>query len=407
MRYAFLTTEFTTTRSGGGGLSTYVTRMSRLLAEHGHEVEVFVLDETRGDVVRIDGVLVRHIRHRRSAAARSTDAVLSRIGQAHLPARRYMKAAAKTIAAALDDVHALAPFDVVQSADYLGIGAFVTRAPGRIHVVRCSAAMDLYMACDGNDDKVSAEQTRAELDCIARADVAIAPSAFVARHLSTRLGRTVRTVRPPAFLECEAKAEAPKWLPGRYLLHFAGDLCRRKGTDFLATALAIAVREEPEMVAVCVGKIKPPQLAAVRAAAGEAFGNLLITHQQEKPVLFAMIRQATAVVLPSLVDNLPNTAIESQLLGARIVGTRGTSLDEIASPAIGDLLVDPNDPVELAAAMVRAWRSPASTAKGDWLASPLGAPFRPDFALADHLAAIGLLSDGPDTPLFGAIDNAA
>jgi hypothetical protein len=45
MRIAFLTLEYPSESSYGGGLGTYVDRMAKVLVESGHEPEVFVLSE--------------------------------------------------------------------------------------------------------------------------------------------------------------------------------------------------------------------------------------------------------------------------------------------------------------------------------------------------------------------------
>jgi glycosyltransferase involved in cell wall biosynthesis len=57
-----------------------------------------------------------------------------------------------------------------------------------------------------------------------------------------------------------------------------------------------------------------------------------------------------------LMDNLPNTAIESLALGVPVVGTAGASIDELVVHGESGLLVPPADAAALADAMVEVWR---------------------------------------------------
>lgn len=382
MRYAFLTTEFPTTLHGAGGLATYTRRMAGLLAGAGHEVEVFVLDPVRADTLRQEGYIVRHVRHQPGRFMVLGGKVIRNLGAPGVVAAREMRAAARTIAAALEARHAEAPFDVVQSPDHFGLGIEVARRPRRVHVVRCSAAMDLYMAADGRIDPAAAAQIAAERAAVAQADLAIAPSALVAGHYARVLGREVQVVRPPAFLE-DSPGPRPLWLPPRYLVHFAGWLGARKGTELIARALPEALRAAPDLVMLWFGRLPGGDMGARMCACPQ---NLLIADPLDKPTLYSVVRDAAAVVLPSQVDNIPNTLIESLLLGAPVIVSQGASQDEMISPGPGVAVVPLGDAAALAEALVSAWRGKLGVPPTPWLDTDSGAPFRPETALLAHLS---------------------
>lgn len=384
MRYAFLTTEFPTTLYGAGGLSTYTRRMARLLAEAGHEVEVFVLNSVRADTLRQEGYTVRHVCHLPGRFAVLGYKVIRNLGAPGAVAAWEIRTAARIIAAVLETRHAEAPFDVVQSPDHFGLGTEVARRPGRLHVVRCSAAMDLYMAADGRAEPAAAAQVAAERSAVAGADLAIAPSSLVAGHYTRVLGREVQVVRPPAFLE-DSPGSRPLWLPPRYLVHFAGWLSSRKGTELISRALPEALRSAPDLVMLWFGRLPG---GAAGAGLRVCPQNLMIADSLDKATLYRVVRDAAAVVLPSQVDNTPNTLIESLLLGAPIIVSQGASQDELISPGPGFATIPLGDASALAEALVSAWRGRIGVPPMPWLDTDIGAPCRPEAALMAHLSAV-------------------
>lgn len=382
MRYAFLTTEFPTTLPNAGGLSTYTHRMAKIMTEEGHDVEVFVLNERREDSITFEGYAVHHVRFEKKRPLASRVLNAARMRRAAF-SWDFM-AAAKAIAAALEKRHAQQPFDVVQSSDHLGVGNAVRNHRDRVHLVRCSAAMDLYMHADGLTDEKSAAQTQAESLAVARADIAIAPSELVAGHYRALLSREVRVVRPPAFLEIEP-ATMPIWAPRRFLVHFAGVLGARKGTALIARALPDALAQEPDLIMLWIGRLPTGTLTADLTVHRE---NVLAVHPLGKPYLYALLREAVAVVLPSRVDNTPNALIESLLLHAPVIITSGSSLDELVDRGPGVEIVGPDDTAAMTQALVKAWRNQLGHSAGPWIEGEKGRVFSPSVALFAHLAVL-------------------
>ena len=388
MRFAFVTTEFPTTRPTSGGLSSYVARMSRLLAESGHEVEVFVSTQGKAESLRYHGCRVQHVPTVTGPVWRLVTGVLRNTGLEHLGMKRAWLAHARAMAQAVAKADAKTPFDVVHSADHRGIGRLIARRPGRLHLVRCSAAMDLYMAADGSSNRAARVQIALEAETVARADLAIAPSEFTARHYSARLGRRVEVLRPPAYLEV-APALAPAWLPPRYLLHFAGHLMRRKGTELIAEALKIALQQEPGLTMLWVGRMDFGAMHDLLAPLGEKAGQVIPLYPQGKRALYAMIGNAACVVLPSLVDNLPNTVIESLILGVPVIGSRNSSIEELVEHGVDGILIENGSVEDLARAMVSAWRGTLPLQPGrQWISSEMARPFQPEQVLDAYLDII-------------------
>jgi glycosyltransferase involved in cell wall biosynthesis len=103
--------------------------------------------------------------------------------------------------------------------------------------------------------------------------------------------------------------------------------------------------------------------------------------QLPRSELYAVVRQAVASVVPSLVDNLPNSAIESLMLGRPVIAWRGGSLDELVEDGVNGTLVPEGDETALAGALVAAWRGEAPwSGRTVGLASKLAEEMLPEVA---------------------------
>ena len=352
LHIALLTPEFVTEVCEGTGLATYLQRVGRLLAERGHRPEVFVPSSREPRLLEHERIRVHRVHSAPNLAGRVLRRASSLVGRDGIVTAGLQ---ARALARAMESRHRQAPFDVVQSADYLAVGLFVRRRQTRRHVVRCSWAADLWNAADGRASVKSRSLARLERRVMRKADGVYAPSRFVAEYFRTRHAIPVELVRPPAMLETAPAEHPPCGLPARFLLHF-GELCRRKGTLWLAEALRKAFSAEPAMRMVWVGPSVSDDLRQALALLGPDRWKVLALYAVPKPDLYAMVQRAAATVLPSLADNLPNTVIESLMLGVPVVGTRGASIDELVEDGVTGELVPPGDTDALAAAVVRAWR---------------------------------------------------
>jgi glycosyltransferase involved in cell wall biosynthesis len=387
-RIAFLTNEFATERSDAGGLGSYLDRISRALCERGHAVEVLTLTRRHAaGVLDRGGVRVQRIPVRR---LRSLGALL-RLARIHprlaLGETLPKLEEALSLGAALARREAETRFDLVQSTNCGLAGLFVRRDPARPHLLRLSSLRGLWWRAQGRPpglDRLALE--RLEDRALRRADRVYAPSRFLAARASERLGREVALLRPPALLECEPAKRPSLRLPGRYLLHF-GRLGPAKGTDLLLAALPLAWREAPDLCVVLAGRPERGfELEAWCRAQGARAEQVLVAGPLEKPELFAVLRGALASVLPSRVDNLPNAAIESLLLGVPVLGTQGASLEELVVPGRSGALVPAGDAAALARALVETWQG-----RPGWLGAGFERPPLLD-ALDPDAAAEGLLA---------------
>ena len=409
LRIAFVTNEFVTEKPDAGGLGNYLNRITRSLHDLGHEVEVFTLALDRPSVIDHGGIRVESaappLYSALGAAARGRGpfglacglvvslihAILwifttakalfkavfpatatrlhwvavwfSRFGIPRPLSRvRKARAQARALAEAFHRRHALKPFDFVQSANCGLCGMLIQPGEGVPHLLRLSSSRELWLRTE-NKFRWSAFcdlwlYCQLERRSIRRATRAYAPSEFLSHYFQREFRLPVSVLRPPAAIETRAANVPIAGLPPRYMIHF-GSFRRAKGSDVLARALPLVWREEPEFTMVWAGReFQPGTLDEFRLQWGEQASRVVYVGPLRKPDLYNVLRRAVAAVLPSRVDNLPNTVIESLLHHVPVIGTRGSSVDELFAEGPCGSLVPIDDAEALAAAMLQWWREP-------------------------------------------------
>jgi glycosyltransferase involved in cell wall biosynthesis len=248
--------------------------------------------------------------------------------------------------------------------------------------MRMSSSRELWVEGDARrpslDDRLVG---RAERFAARRAHRVYAPSHFLANHLAQTHGLDVAVLPPPLFVDAKPAEEPQVPLPDRFLLHF-GNLMPRKGTEWLARALPLAWAREPELRMVWAGReVERGIVERCRARWGPRGSRVHYAGALPRPELYAVLNRAIASVLPSRVDNLPNTAAESLAFSVPVIGTRGASLDELIEDGTSGALVPIDDVGALASALVRAWRGEAP-----WLGAGVRRPAALD-AMTPEVAA--------------------
>jgi len=389
MRIAFITPEFVTDIQNAGGLGNYLFRIGKLLTERGHQVEVFVSSDLEPRIFIHEGIRVERVSCVTRMRWQSTLRNLSRA--ARLVYAFDLVTRAHALAAAMQRRHREAPFDIVQSADYLAVGLAVRSLKGRIHLARCSTAADLWNEVSGDRSPNQKWRERLERATLRRADKAYAPSRFIAEHYRTQHRIALDVLRPPMGLEVAPSTDPPCGLPDRFLLHF-GRLWAKTGTLWLTSALKVAFKAEPSLQMVWVGRGNFDEITCLRDSLGRHRSNIQLLYPLAKPELYAVLQRADGAVLPSLVDNLPNTVIESLTLGVPVIGTRGASIDELVEDGVTGELVQPGDVEGLALAIVKFWRGESTVKKGfDWHGS-IADEMRPEKAVENLLKFAGTRS---------------
>ena len=160
-------------------------------------------------------------------------------------------------------------------------------------------------------------------------------------------------------------ADAPRQ-PARIAFH--GRCCEGKGIYDLLQAMLGLRRQFPEVRLDCAGDGEVDEVERSVAALGLA--DRVRVHGWIGPQRRdEMLAQAAVFVLPSHVEGLPMALLEAMAAGCPVVASAVGGIPDVVADGVNGLLVPPNDPRALQAAIARLLSDPA-------LARRLGAAAR-------------------------------
>ena len=361
LRIAFATPEYVTEKHFDGGLANYVNRVSKTLAELDHDVHVVTLslqDEAKFDH---EGVMVHRVTLSRAGQA------LNRLTLNSLGTTLHWLNFSTQVFRKLKQLHRKAPFHVIQYPNYSSCGLFSIPLLRTAHVVRASSYEPAWNDAAGrkrNLDLKLAERMEALQYRLTR-NVHV-PSFSMQTMLSTKAGVSdARVIRSPFYVETR------EWDPAvyerflkdrRYVLYF-GRFQLHKGFHTLVQALPRFLGRYEDAYAVLVGRDMETRLGSsmaeyARVQCRQFADRLIVLENLPHAQLYPVIDRSHLVVLPSLIDNLPNSCLEAMGIGKVVIGTNGASFDELIADGVNGFLVDPNSPDELADKLIAAWVDP-------------------------------------------------
>lgn len=341
MRIAYLTSEYVSEKSKGG-LAVYLGKISEIMYEHGHEVVVIVLSDTDKKIRYKDSIDV--VKVKQVFARNAKDAEVAKTNLINSWRLRR----------ALSEENKKRKIDIVQAANFRAVGFF--RCNDIPTVVRVSSDSALLRNAanpyfDFNQAlKEKNINDRIELLCVKRADKVFAPSRIMADIVGHRAKVKLSVIETPCMI-AENKINDYVYeqkLKGKQYLLMNSTLSNLKGTRTVLDITADLMERYPYLNLVYVGNDYGVSLdngenqpvAKILAVQNRLYKGrvkyLGVLHQAE---LFPVIKNAYACVLPSRIDNLPNSCIEAMALGQIVIGTYGASFEQLIINKKNGLLV--------------------------------------------------------------------
>ena len=361
LRIAFVTPEYVTEDHFDGGLANYINRIARSLADLGHDVHVVTLSLKDEEHFDHDGVMVHrvmlkpawHLGHRVTRYSLKTT-----LHWLNFSTQAFRK---------LKQLHRQHPFHLIQYPSYSFCGLLSIPFLRTAHVVRASSYQPAWNHAAGverNLDSAVSERLEALQYKLTRN--VFTPSSAMQKMLASNTSvRNARVIRTPFYVETREwdNSVYEQFLKDKeYVLYF-GRFQLHKGFHMLAQALPRFLSKCPDAHVALVGRDMETSLASsmagyARAKCGSAAARLILLENLPHSQLYPVIAGAHFVVLPSLIDNLPNACLEAMGLGKVVIGTSGTSFDELIIDGVNGFLVPPANPESLAAKMISAWTDP-------------------------------------------------
>ena len=368
MRIAFLTPEFVTEPYFSGGLANYIYRISLALVGMGHEVHVITLSEEPSAEFEHKGIWISRINN--SAKLFSW---LNRFSFLKLRSTMKLLSLSYSFYAKLKELHIRRPFDIVQYANYNSCGLVSSILLPIPFMLRISTYTPAWHEHQG----VRRTLDMRAVEFLERLQLRVSSNIYAPSHALKQMleektaAGTVRVVRTPFFLETDTRDSSvyEGMLQGKQYLLFFGRLQLHKGVHILAESLPGFFKANPEGYAAIVGMDIPTRLASsmkdyLISRCAEFADRLVFIGQIPHEQLYPVIQGARVVVLPSLIDNLPNACLEAMALAKPIVGTRGASFEEMIADGESGFLVPPGDSQALGHKLCEAWTHPRLDAIG-------------------------------------------
>ena len=322
-----------------GGVEEHVRHVAVELRRAGHDVVVWAVDQLDDVPDQVDGIRVRYLPC--PLPARSVPALL-RWASAVPGAWAAWEAARRTDRPEILHVHCFGPNGV-----YASQLARLHRLP-LIYSHHGETFMDANAVFD-----TSALLRRSLRATLRQAVTVTSCSAFAAADLA-RFGHSaaaVQVVYNGVDLD-EPVGALPAGLPSRYVAGI-GRLVANKGFDSLVRAFAVLVDDaDLDGIDLVIAGTGPEQdaLATLAAELGVA-GRVHLVGALARPQVGSVLQAAELLVVPSRIEAFGITVLEGWRAGVPVLATRRGGPAEFVEDGRTGLLVDPEDPSNIAAAM--------------------------------------------------------
>lgn len=342
MNIAFVLPEFPTERECGG-LGVYHDNIARLLANAGHSVTVFVKSEQTEHVPYDPGITVERV-----------FVNLNKVNP-DIPGS-FMREWSRVLNRTVREYKSGAPgFDLIQYSNIQAPGFDRLEIPT---VVRISSDLPLLRAADqevfhpNTDYPLFKIADFLEEIALIRADAVYSPSRLLKEIISKRTGCDIQVLESPFYprdvLPGHDRVFREKLSGKTYILTF-GTLKILKGAKVIGDSIHKVLAECPDLHWVFAGAEFPWKDAEghlvqpseyIQSGAGEFSNRVIFLGKLSSQELYDVIKNASFCVMPSRIDNLPNTCIEAMALGKIVIGTMGASFDQLIEDGENGFLIE-------------------------------------------------------------------
>nr|WP_308624408.1 glycosyltransferase family 4 protein [uncultured Eisenbergiella sp.] len=370
MHIAIATTEFMTEPSFAGGLSNFTANLAGILKSNGHQIDVFVVADTDEALTWKNGIHVYRVKYSRDIKLPKYIPTLRL--RTHILTAWCLWGMSYVINKRIKEIHKEAPFDVIHFCDSAILWAC---HPGNIPgILRLSSSPYLVRRALVSGEVPfnydSALKTRDWQERIydfelRKMKTIIAPSYLVGGIIEKKLKRHVTVVESPFCTDISGidySVYNDKLLGKNYFLFF-GTFNFLKGIHVIGQALINIFERYPDFYFVFLGRDSKlswngQELTGkelLKMFAGKYENRIIfLPPTPEKKQVYGVVSCAELVILPSRVDNLPNTCIEAMALGKIVIGTRGASFEQLITDGCNGWLIERDNPDSLLEKIVQA-----------------------------------------------------
>ena len=344
MHIAFITPEFLKEdKLYPGGLSTYIFTAASGLIGRGHRVTVF-LSGHQDRELDFQGIRVLERKKR----------IPERLSFLHNKLSKWIPQSYDRIMSSwslrkfIREETARDPVDILHYTNWKAIGLFPAEGNS---LIRISSYEKLWDNNPSNDHLDKRLTRKIESMSYAKFCHIIGPGDYLARRIVTdlRLSGTV-DILPTPFSPSVGMSDRDFRKPGMKLVVYAGTISRIKGAELLFRIIREYLGRHQDTFFLLAGKSGningtgcEKELASLSAKFPKHFAHY---PHLDRADLMAAFSQADAVLIPSVVDNFPNTALEAISNGAIVIASDTASLGSLIMDGQNGFILEDREPEE-------------------------------------------------------------
>lgn len=352
MHIVYVTVEFVSEKKPCGGLGHYLANIATIMAEKGHQVTILVQTNHRGSYIwkpniEVIAYMIKHF-DRADTLANITSKFIQKDNF------YYLYAGSMTTREMIKELDQKRKIDIVQyCGNDLSILYRNRMIPSVVRLSSFTPQFEEAIRLDYNpeDEKwVNGAYSKLFYMVFHRADAIFGPSKVVASIIEENTNLSVKIIESPCVIEKDkyCKNEFVELENKDYLLFF-GTLNRLKGIEVIRNSIYKILSKHKELLFVFAGREgNAGAMEKIMQSAAECKDRVLYLGEIKNPdSLYGVIRNAYACILPSLIDNLPNTCIEAMGNEKIVIGTYGASFEQLIRHKKNGLLIRKNSPSAL------------------------------------------------------------
>lgn len=363
MYIVFLTHDFPVRGLSTTGAGNYVANMAQIMQKHGHRVSIITEAENR-EIFNWNGIEVRKIKATRG---------FKNTGRPMPTYQKLLKNISRSIWYNWEvfRISRKNKIDIVQSVSSYGLAMLrIKKIP---YVVRVSEYMPLWTRLRKLDydyeECLRSKRIDEEITFIGlkRADILVSPSFLMEKLIYNKIKKKSIVIESPVILEDidSLKLSEANLTENKYWITY-GAMNYRKEIHIVAQIIDDLLDKYPEMKYVVAGKdieifynnqfMKVSSFFDIHIKKNkDRF--MFLGEISDRKRLFSIVKSAYACVLPTRIDNLPNTCLESMALGKIVISStceRGTSIEQLIVDGYSGFLAQVDDEKSLYNKIVQA-----------------------------------------------------
>ena len=326
------------------GMPTYLYKMSKYLSERGHIVEI-VAGAGFNKRWTYKGITVHNCATPQELEG-NVFSISRKILQRDLVFQKKLRKLDKN-----------RKIDIVQYAGWSGVGCLHSlKCPGILRLSTYSCVQHKESEIFHNVECYSFWERMAGR----RVNGILSPSKVLGEQFGRDIHKKVFIMETPydSHVEEDNSLFEDRLLGKEYVL-FYGQASKEKGFEVIQGMMFEFLEKNKSAYFVVAGWNAPQadgdSINVLRNKLEKNAERFIYLGPINQSFLFPIIRKAKCVLIPSLIDNLPNSCIEALYLGQIVVGTYGTSLEQLVQNDVNGLLVAPGDSNELLMAVNQAF----------------------------------------------------